>query len=630
MLEFLRAASRGFAGRAIMTAVLGVIVFAFALWGSGDAFRGYGANKVASVGGAVITPDQFRFAYQNALQRLQRQTRAPITNAQAHAMGLDIQTLGQLIADAAMDERARALGLAISDDELAKAIREAPSLQDSSGAFSRDKFDQLLRDSGFSERGFFAEERKETLRRQIDGSLIANIVAPKALTEAVARFRDESRAIDYVMLPASAAGDIPPPSQEQLQSFFSARKSSFRAPEYRAINLLAVTPSTLAKPEDVSDADARALYDRVKDQRFGAPEKRTLQQIVFPNETEAAEAAAKIKAGATFDDIVKARNLTDKDIDLGEVTKSGLFDKAVADAAFALPEGGVSDVIKGQFGNVLVRVTKISPGSAKPYDEVASQLKKDIATDRAANDALAIHDKIEDARASGKTLAEAAKSVGLDVRQVPAVDSVGLDKSGAAVPDIPEKGALLRAVFASDIGVDDQPVSTRDQGFVWFEVTKIDPAHDRGLDEVKDEVAQQWREDETAKALSAKAADMVQKLEAGATLASLAEADKLEMKNAADIHRSGGAGLAANVVTAIFNVPPTGAGSAAVGDGRLVFKIASETIPPVDTSSDAVNQLQARLNEGVADDLAEEYIAALQAELGVSVNQAVLQSAIGG
>jgi peptidyl-prolyl cis-trans isomerase D len=631
MLEYIRTATQSFAGRLIMTAVLGVIVFAFALWGTGDAFRGYGGNKVASVGGASISPDEFRFAYQNLLQQYQRQLKAPITNAQAHAMGLDAQTLGRMIADAALDERARALGLAISDEEIAKAIRVSPSFQDAAGAFDRGRFEQALRDSGLTERGFFADQRKRYLRQQIGLSLVATLAAPKSLIEAIAHFETESRSIDYVILPASAAGDIPAPSQEQLQSFFNDRKASFRAPEYRAINMLAVTPATIAKPDEVSDADARALYERVKDQRYGTPEKRVVQQIVFSNEADADAAEAKIKAGTTFDDLAKASDLAGKFVDLGETTRAGIFDKATADAAFALPEGGVSDVVKGQFGPVIVHVAKISPSSLKPFEDVAADLRKEVATDRAADEALSIHDKIEDARTAGKTLSEAAKAAGLEVHAIPAVDSQGLDKNGGgAVADLVDKDALLRAVFASDIGVDDPPVSTRDRGFIWFEVTKIEPAHDRSLDEVKDQVAKQWRDDEVAKALTAKAGDMAQKLDGGATLASLAEADKLDVKGVADIRRRGGAGLAENVVAAIFNAPPNGAGSASVGDGRLVFKITADSIPPVDFATDAVKALQQRADEGLTNDLFSEYVAALQHELGVSINEQALQAAAGG
>ena len=75
MLECIRAASQGLVGRAIMTVLLGLIVVSFAVWGIGDVFRGFGTNKVASVGRATIAPDQFRAAYQTAMQRYQRQTK---------------------------------------------------------------------------------------------------------------------------------------------------------------------------------------------------------------------------------------------------------------------------------------------------------------------------------------------------------------------------------------------------------------------------------------------------------------------------------------------------------------------------------------------------------------------------
>ncbi|WP_158815105.1 SurA N-terminal domain-containing protein [Methylocapsa sp. S129] len=629
MLDRMRAATQGFIGRAIMTIVLGLIVVAFAVFGIGDVFRGFGSNKIASVGGAPIAPDDFRNAYQAIMQQYQRQAKTGLTNAQAHAMGLDVQTLGRLIADKALDVQAHSLGLAISDETIADAIRNDPRLKDASGAFSADRFEGVLRDAGLSERGFIAEQRNTDLRQQIGVSLVNGVTAPKALVEALARFDTQSRNVDYLTLPPAAAGDIAPPTPDALQSFFDARKESYRAPEYRAVNILAVTPTSLAKPGEVTDEDARALYDKVKDARFGAPEKRKLQQIVFPNEAEANEALAKIKAGTSFDDIAKARNLTDKDIDLGDVTRLGVFDKAIADAGFALAPDSVSDVVKGQFGPAIIRVTQITPANLKPYDEVAAQLKQEIAVERAANDALNVHDKIEDARVSGKSLGEAGKTVGVEERAIAAIDANGLDKNGVAVEGLDEKAALLHAIFASDVGVDDQPLATKDRGFVWFEVTKVEPPRARSLDEVKDQATKQWRDDQVAKALSAKSADMVQKLNAGATLASLAEAEKLETKSATDIHRRGGGGLDESVVAAIFNTSSAGAGSAATPAGRVVFKVTADSTPPIDPADPKVKALQSSVNEGLTDDLVSQYIAELQRQLGVVINDNALQAAEG-
>jgi peptidyl-prolyl cis-trans isomerase D len=629
MLDGMRRAAKGGIGRFVMAIVMGLIIVSFVIWGVGDMLRGFTSDKVATVGGESVTAQQFQNEMQNLIYQYQRRSKVPLTNATAHALGLDSMVLRRLIADAALDQRARTLGLAISDETIAAAARSDPSMQDASGQFNRAMFDQVLRDSGLSERGFFAQRRKEYLRRQLEFALVNGVDAPKPLVEALAGAEAQTRAIDYFVLPSSAAGDIPAPSSETLKAYYDERKSSWRAPEYRAIDILLVSPASLAKPAEVSDEDAKAAYEKEKDARFTSPEKRKLQQIVFPTEAEASEAGAKIKAGASFDDIAKARNLTATDMDLGEVTKADVFDHAIGDAAFALPGPGVTDVIKGQFGYLIVRVVAVTPSSVKSYAEVADIVKKDIATRRAANDVTAIHDKIEDARVSGKSLGEAAKSVGLEARNIPAVDAQGLDP-GSATVDLPDKEALLRAVFASDIGVDDAPLDTKDHGFLWFDVAKVDPARDRPFDEVKDAVEKQWRADEVSKALSAKAADLVKQIDAGADVASLAKAAGVEAKSAADIRRRGGASLAANVVAAVFALPPDKAGSASVPEGRLVFKITSDTTPPYEPADPGVKTAAERLEGGLREGVIDQYIAALQQQLGVTINRQVLQAAEGG
>jgi peptidyl-prolyl cis-trans isomerase D len=629
MLDGMRRAAKGGIGRFVMAIVMGLIIISFVVWGVGDMLRGFTSDKVASVGSESITAQQFQNEMQNLIYQYQRRSKIPLTNALARAMGLDSQVLRRLLAEAALDQRARSLGLAISDETIAAAARSDPNLQDASGHFSRELFDQALRDSGLNEHAFFAQQRKDYMRRQLEFALIDGIDAPKPLVEALAGAEAQKRGIDYFVLPASAAGDIAAPTAETLQTYYNERKSSFRAPEYRAIDILLVSPASLAKPGEVTDADAREVYEKEKDARFTTPEKRKLQQIVFPTEAEAAEAEAKIKSGASYDDIAKARNLTATDMDLGEVTKADIFDPAIGQAAFAIPAGSVTDVIKGQFGFLLVRVLSITPGGVKSYDEVADDVKKQIATRRAANDITGIHDKIEDARVSGKSLTEAAKTVGLEARHIDAVDAQGLDPSGGAV-DLQDRTALLRAVFASDIGVDDAPLDTKDHGYIWFDVAKVDPARDRPFDEVKDSVEKQWRADEVTKALGAKAADLVKQIDAGASVASLAQSAGVEAKSAVDITRKGGASLAANVVAAIFALPPDRAGSASVPEGRLVFKITSDTTPPYVAADPGAKTAAQRLEAGLREGVVDQYVEALQHQLGVTIHQQALQAAEGG
>jgi peptidyl-prolyl cis-trans isomerase D len=627
MLDGMRRMSQGLVGRIIMGVVMGFISLSFAVWGVGNIFVGYGAGKVADVGGTEISVDSFRQLYQTHLQNMQRQARRAITNDQARSMGLDRQVLSQLVGDAALDNRIKALGLAMSNEETVKRIQLDPNFAGPGGKFDTNKFTEIMRDNGLTEAGFRDMQRKMYLRQEVAEAITGDMTVPAAALEAVNRFRNETRSIEYIELPGAAAGDIPPPDDATLQAYFDTRKQNFRAPEYRKIVTLTVTPTALANPAAVSDADAQALYDRVKG-RFGTPAKRQVEQVVFPNEATAKEASEKIKAGASLADA--ATQLKAPMTDLGTVEKSDIFDKAIADATFALPEGATSDPIKGQFGYAITHVLTASPESVKPFADVAGELKTEIATERARKRASEIRDKVEDERTSGKPLLDAATAAGQKAVTIDAIDQSGRDKTGADVPGLTEKDALLKAAFASDIGVDNETLNTRDGGYVWFEVAGIDPARNQTLSEVRETVTAAWRDDEITRRLSEKAADLVKKIEGGESVEAIAKEFGLEAKSASDVRRVGTTSLPQGVIIRVFNLPVGQAGSAA-GDGqsRVVFKILDTVTPELDKDSDVMKSVQTQLKQSYTEDLLTEYLAKLQTDVGVTVNQAALRAATG-
>ena len=232
------------------------------------------------------------------------------------------------------------------------------------------------------------------------------------------------------------------------------------------------------------------------------------------------------------------RGLKAQDIDLGSVTKSGMVDPAVADAAFALKDGEVSAPVQGQFGAVIVTVLKIEPEVVRSLAEVAPQLRNDIALERAKTQVQDIHDKIEDDRAGGSSLDEAAAKLKLPVITYDVVDRSGRDPNGKPVVNLPHGAEVISAAFASDVGVDNDPIEA-DGGYVWYDVAAITPAHERPLDEVKDEVEQRWRDDEIASRLKAKAADLLDKAKSGTPFDTLATTNGLKVDTANDLKRGG-------------------------------------------------------------------------------------------
>ena len=629
MLRGIRNASANWLGRTVMTVVMGLLAASFAVWGINDIFRGFGRSTLAKVGGTEISIEAFRQAYNDRLQQLGRQAGRPITAEQAKAIGLDRRVLSEMVAEAALDQRARQMRLAIPDAEIVKRITADKTFQNAAGQFDRIQFEQLLHSAGYTEQRFVAEQRQVMLRRAIGDSLSAAIPTPKAWRDAINTFQNQERTIAYVTLGAAQAGDIPQPSDAELKTYFEAHKFLFRAPEYRKIVTVQLTPEALAKWMEISEPDVKAVYDAHPD-KYGTPERRHVEEIVFPNQADAEAAETSLKSGLSFAALAAERGLKQQDTDLGTVTKSALVDPAVADAAFALKEGEVSAPVKGRFGTVIVTVTKIEPGETKTLAESAPQIRNEIALERAKAQVRDLHDKIEDERGGGASIEQAAAKFKLPVVTLAAVDRSGRDPSGKLVADFPHAGDVISAAFASDVGVDNDPVAA-DGGYIWYDVASVSPAHDRPLDEVKSQVEQGWRQDEIATRLQAKAADLVDKLKGGTALDALAKTDGLTVATADKLKRGQTGTLSPRAIEAVFRTAKDGFGSAAnKPDEWIVFRVTDVTTPALDPASPEAKRLDDVVGRQISDDVFAEYVAAIEDELGTNVNQAALAQAVSG
>jgi peptidyl-prolyl cis-trans isomerase D len=488
----------------------------------------------------------------------------------------------------------------------------------------------MLRNNQITERRFLDEQRRLVLRRQLAGTVLTGTALPKAAMEAAERYQNEQRTAEYVVFERAQAGEIPEPTTEQLTKFYEERKAQFRAPEYRKIVVLALLPGEQAMWAQISDADIQSAYEQRR-ARFLSPERRTLQQIVFGNPQEAQAAADRIAKGESFLDIAKERKLTEKEIDLGTLTKAAMVDQSVADAAFALKEDEVSAPIKGRFGTVLVRTLKIEPEQLRPLDDVREELRKELATERARAEILPLYDKLEDERSIGRPLAEAAANLKLAVRTIE-VNRQGVSPAGEPVSGLPEAQRLLTGAFGSEVGVENDPLQVQG-GYVWYEVAGITPERERTLDEVKDEIESRWRNDQVANVLRVKATEMLDKLKAGTPFAEVAAGAGLKIETRAEIKRGNAvAPFSARTVDGIFRTAKDGFGMAdgAAPGEQVVFRVTDITMPEIDAKSEEATKIREALNRGFTEDVFGGYLGFLQRQVGVTINDNALKQVVTG
>ncbi len=626
MLDALRKA----AGTWVSKLLLLLLVASFAVWGISGNIAGGVGNAAFASGDSTVTATEYRLAYERQLNVLSQRTGTRLSRENAQSLGIDQMVSAELVAGVVLDEQARNMNIGLSRSRIAKLIGEDSTFHDAGGKYSEQVFQSVLQNAGMRPEDYLRNLEKVAIRQQVIEAVSDGMTVPETFMKAVALHERETRTVSYIVIPVSAAGAAPAPSDSETQKHFEDNKTEYRAPEYRKISYTRLAAEDIADPADISGEDARKDYDKHID-RYTSPEKRAVEQIVFASEEAAKAARAKINAGTTFEAVITGEGKTIEDVRLGSVTKSAISDPAVADAAFALSAGQTSQPVKGAFGHVLLRVTEIVPQVVKGFAEVEAEIKKELAVNDAKQQLFDVHDGVEDALGGGATLAEAAAKYKLKVETVEAIDRNAQRPDGSVVDTLPESQELLRQAFETEANVENLPISIGNGGFVWFNVDQITPSRDRPLAEVRDEVVAAWTQEKQATLLSAKAEELRKRLAGGEALDKIAT----ELALTADVKRGltrGGddADFGEMGINAVFAGPQghTGVTQAATGDAYILFKV-DEAIEPAGVGPDSIpeNEKSAVAN-AASNDLLDQFVVRLQGLYPVTVNQGVIDAAM--
>ncbi|MBK5567872.1 peptidylprolyl isomerase [Ensifer sp. SSB1] len=627
MLEFLRSAAQTW----VVKGLLIVLVLSFMVWGGSSLTMTNQSDAVVVVGDVKVKAPEFRLAYETMLAQASRQLGTRLTPQQARAFGIEQRVYSQVVAGAALDQLANDMNLGLSQDRLAKLIADDPAFHSVNGQFDRLTFSSVLRNAGLREQDYINSQSQTAIRSQIVDALSDGYAAPKVLTDAIGAYRHEKRTVDYLLLSNANIDAVKAPGDDVLTPWYDTRKANYRAPEYRKISFVKLEPVDVADTAAVTDDQIRTEYDRRKES-FRTPATRTIEQLTFPSRAAADAASVKLSSGTSFDELVKAEGKTSADVLLGEFTKDRVPDAKIGEAAFAIAaDGGVSPVVDGAFGPVIVRVTNIHPEAVRSFDEVKEELRKDLALSVASEEVMRLHDKIEDERASGAPIKEVADQLKLKLVTIDAIDATGKDKNGDDVAGLPEQTALLQEAFKADVGAETLPVNVGRDGYVWFDLDEVIPARDRTLDEARDEIGADWMAEQQRAALAKRAGELKQRVEQGAKLADIANELGLAVETKSGLTRStSDAALSPAAVAAAFSGPNGFVTNAAGigGEGQVLLQVtAVEDGGPTDALQDDSRQIEAMARVS-GEDILDQMVATLQAAYGVSINQTLGETAV--
>jgi peptidyl-prolyl cis-trans isomerase D len=623
---------RKYAKSWVASIFLGGLALSFGVWGIADIFRGGPADtSVATVGGTKIPAELFQRDYQNMLRNASQRAGAPITPEQAQRMGMPSDVLQSLISQTALEDEIDRLGLTISDAQVSSAVRSIPAFSGPLGTFDHATFVQRLQQSGYTEQSFIDAMRNDDARQQLLSAAQSGFAIPPGLARALFAYINVRRAVQYVVVPASAVGTLAQPSDAALSAFVKAHPERFSTPEYRALSFAAIGPEDVASGIQVSDDQMKQEYELRKDDpkyAYVVPEKRDVEQLNFRDEASAKSARAKIDAGTSFADL--AKSLGTAPINLGSVAEPDLGDRGAV--VFAVAQGGVSQPVKNLSGYALFHVTKIEPGTNRTLADVKDDIRKDLSAKLAASKLEDIAAAYTDASSGGESLAEAAKKVGMHVTRVAAVDSNGLapDGSKAAIPNDPD---FLAQVFHAEIGQEGDPFATKDGHQYVLKVEGVTPSKLKPLDAVRAQATAMWLAEARQKALTQKAQSLAARASGAHGIAGIAKELNATPQMSAALSRDTASGdLAAPLVSQIFAAAPgkAVAGPSSKGDGYIVAFVTGVSHPPAPIGNPDYQKFVDTISSRASEDISTSMALAARAKQGVKINQKQVDQVVGG
>ena len=622
MLDSLRKHATGWVAKVLF----GILVVSFAIWGIGDIFRApHGGSTLAEVAGSSITMQEVSKEFDRRLQQMQQQYGNSLDRRAAVSLGLLQQSVDSAVARRLVDAHAEDLRLTASDEAVAEAIRQSPELQ-GSGGFDRSRFDLLLRSLGMSEADYVAAVRGDMVRGGLVDSLTGTVQVPDLLVQKLLEERLEQRR-GKALVVDSATIEIPAPTEDALASYLASHVKDYEAPEYRSITLLTLAPDDLVGEVEISDADLRAAYD-TRLQLYRKPEQRKIEQLLAPDEATIKRAADQVAAGQSFAQVAAAM-AGDKveRSELGPLAKGDL-PEALDTAAFSLAQGAVSAPVQTPFGWHLVRTEDITPEQVQPLEEVADELRRELALERATNQLPDIAARLDDELAAGTPIDEAASKQGFEAVKLEHIDRTGHTPAHERLAADRLTTEILNQVFAANSGETSLLEQTGDGRYYIFRVDAVEPAHERQLAEVKDQVEKDWRLAEQR----AKAKARAEELRAAAgSVAALAELPKTNtdarLVEITPLLRSDdGAqqGLSPAAVAAMFATPAgeVAASVVEIPDGAAVIGV--DEVIPATIDAQMTSATRDAIAQSMRAELLASYEAALRARYPVSVNQTTL------
>jgi peptidyl-prolyl cis-trans isomerase D len=400
------------------------------------------------------------------------------------------------------------------------------------------------------------------------------------------------------------------------------------APEYRAVSLIHLRPADLAEEIAVTEEELRTAFENRRNE-FATPERREIEQVVFSSQADAQAMHERLTAGEDFAAVAE-EVLGQAPVSLGTTDGSGLV-PALREAAFAVEAAAVSAPVQSPLGWHILRIVAVEPAEEPSFEALRERLRAEMAEREAVDALIGTANALDDELGGGASLDDAAAVLGLSVTRIDAIDRQGLGRDGEAIADLPDPRIFLPEAFEAPTGETGLLRETEEGGFFVLRVDSIDAAQQRPLAEVREKVVTLWRQGEVARLTREKGDALVAELETGKSLDDLAAENDLSIAESQPMTRDEtdpARTPAPRFAAAIFELDDGAVTGLPVSDGYLITRL--DHVVPADASDDSATfeATEQALSQSLKADFFDLFMAALELEHRVEINQATVDEVL--
>jgi peptidyl-prolyl cis-trans isomerase D len=496
-----------------------------------------GAGVVAKVDGADITVLEVQ---QQAKMMVRQQF--PRGGAQASMLlpFFASRAAEQLIDEQAIIAEAHRLGLHATSEELRDELQHGPLsnyLFPSGNFIGQDNYEEFVaRNFEMTVPAFEQQEKDSIVFRKLRQLIAGSAIVSDSDVRQEFTKRNEKIKFQYAVISLDDIKKSIHASDDELKAYYDKNQAAYKnsIPEKRKIKYAMVESAAMAAQTQVTDQELQSYYNQHIDE-YREPEQVKVSHILIKTplpgpdgkvdqkgvdaaQQKAQDLLKQLKAGAKFEDLA-----TKNSDDPGSAKQGGSlgwvrrgqtvpeFEKA----AFSLPKGQISDLVKSSYGFHILRVDDKQEAHLKTLAEVKPQiepiLKQQKATQLAENAANTL---LNQAKTDGVEKAAAAKGLH-------AVTTDFFARTDA-LPGIGPAPTLMDAVFKAADKAPADMVQTP-QGYVIFVLDGIKPPATPSFTDIRSRVEEEYKNQQANVMLTTKTQDLSEKAKSSHDLAKAAK-----------------------------------------------------------------------------------------------------------